>query len=82
MPLKLRWLAIIGAIVLAIGLYLAFDRRAQYYPGLVIVVGCVTLAVFGLANHDPRGERKRQDRTTSPAVNVDAPAPASPPHSP
>src|SRR6185436_14782037 len=59
MTVKLRWLALVGTIVLAAGLYLAFGRQAQYYPGLVIVVGCVTLVLFGLANHDPWGDRKR-----------------------
>ena len=53
MSIKLRWLGAAGAIVLAIGLYLAFAKRAQFYPGLVIVVGSVAIVVSTLANHDP-----------------------------
>jgi hypothetical protein len=43
---KVPALGVVGVLVLAIGLYLAFAGRSRLYPGLVIVVGCVCLAVF------------------------------------
>jgi hypothetical protein len=50
MEWKMPALGVAGVIVLAIGLYLAFARRPQFYPGLVVVAGCVFLAVFLLLN--------------------------------
>ena len=47
---KIPGLGVAGAIVLAMGLYLAFARRPQFYSGLVIVAGCVLLVVFLLLN--------------------------------
>ena len=52
MRLKLVSLGVFGAAVLVTGLYLAFARLPQFYPGLVIVVGCFCCAAFLLANHD------------------------------
>ena len=34
-----------------VGLYLAFMNRPQLYPGLMIAVGCLSLAMFFLVNH-------------------------------
>jgi hypothetical protein len=48
---KVWWLGVAGVIVLMVGLYLAFMNRPRLYPGLVIVVGCLSLATFFLINH-------------------------------
>jgi hypothetical protein len=63
MPWKLRWLGVIGATALAIGVYLAFARRSQLYPGLV-VVGCICCAVFLLVNETRWSRQDGQDSGT------------------
>jgi Flp pilus assembly protein TadB len=50
MTFKMRGLGAVGAIGLSIGLYLAFASVRWLYPGLVIVVGCVILAVVLVIN--------------------------------
>ena len=49
-PVKMPALGVVGALVLAIGLYLAVAGRSRLYPGLVIGAGCVCLATFLLIN--------------------------------
>ena len=46
----MRGLGVVGVIVLAVGLYMAFARMSRFYPGLVFVVGCLCCAVFLLIN--------------------------------
>jgi hypothetical protein len=50
--LKARWRAIIGSVILAVGLYLSFIGQTRFYPGLVLVVGSVCWIVFLILN-DP-----------------------------
>jgi hypothetical protein len=50
MNVRIPWLGLIAACVLVIGLVLAFERRAQYYPGLVIVAGCLAALAFLFTN--------------------------------
>ncbi len=47
---KVRWLAVVGTIVLALGLYLALARQAQLYLGLVLVAGCICWSAVLLIN--------------------------------
>ena len=38
---RARWLTVVGTIILALGLYLSFTRQTQFYPSLVLVIGCL-----------------------------------------
>jgi len=46
MAVRFLWLGMVGAIILTVGLCLAVARLRQFYPGLVIVVGCLCCAAF------------------------------------
>ncbi len=58
MPSKSVAVSLGGIILLAIGLFLALERMRLLYPGLVILVGCVVLAVVLLVHEmtRPRAE--------------------------
>jgi len=69
MLLKSRWLAIIGFILLAVGVYLAVTRQSWAYPGLVLVVGCTFIAVVLLIDEWSSGHpvpERDTDTSSSP----------------
>jgi hypothetical protein len=42
---RASWLGAIGLCLVVIVLMLAFEQRVQYYPVVVILAGCLALAV-------------------------------------
>jgi len=49
---RFRWLVVPALCLLVAGLVLGFQHRRAYYPGLLILAGCLGLAAVLLANHD------------------------------
>jgi len=49
---RFPWLGAVALCLLVIGLVLGFQHRRAYYPGLLILAGCLGLAAVLLANHD------------------------------
>jgi hypothetical protein len=65
--IRLPWLGVVGVFLVTIGLVLGFARWSRAYPGLIILAGCVALAVFLMVNEvtATRPDRKVREASTS-----------------
>jgi hypothetical protein len=75
--IRIPWVGLIGVCLLIIGLVLGFRRLAQYYPGLVILAGCLALAVCLMVNEAAATRPDRKVREVSsdiPEVGEDNPS--------
>jgi hypothetical protein len=59
MPLSAPWLAVVGTIILVVGLYLSItDRTTPFRAGLVLLAGCFFWVVFLGINEPARHEKE------------------------
>jgi hypothetical protein len=58
MPPNGVWLAVVGTLVLLVGLSMAFTGQPQSRTGLVLLVGCILWALFLVISEPSRDGRE------------------------